>query len=163
MAFAKLGDSERAWELARMINPVHHARDAAGVDRYKVEPYVLAADVYAVSPHIGRGGWTWYTGSAAWMYRLLTESLLGIHRHGDVLEVSPCVPPHWPGYSLRYRYGASLYEIEIQQAEDGEATLQLDGVAQAGLHVRLLDDASVHRVEIHARSTCLTIRCSNSR
>lgn len=148
MAFAKLGDSERAWELARMINPVHHAQDAAGVDRYKVEPYVLAADVYAVSPHIGRGGWTWYTGSAAWMYRLLTESLLGINRIGDMLEMAPRVPPHWPGYSLRYRYGASLYVIEIKQVDDGDAVLQLDGVAQVGLHFRLLDDASVHRVEI---------------
>ncbi len=148
MAFAKLGDSERAWELARMINPVHHTLDAVGVDRYKVEPYVLAADVYAVPPHIGRGGWTWYTGSAAWMYRLLTESLLGVSRRGDMLEITPCVPPHWPGYSLHYRHGASLYVIEIQQVEEGDATLQLDGVAQAGLHFRLLDDASAHRVEI---------------
>ena len=148
MAFAKLGDSERAWELARMINPIHHARDAEGVDRYKVEPYVLAADVYAVAPHIGRGGWTWYTGSAAWMYRLLTESLLGVSRRGDMLELAPCIPSHWQGYSLQYRHGTSLYAIEIQQVDHGDATLRLDGIRQAGLHFRLLDDASTHRVEI---------------
>ncbi len=148
MAFARLGDSERAWELARMINPIHHTRDAGGVERYMVEPYVLAADVYAVTPHVGRGGWTWYTGSAAWMYRLLTESLLGVSRRGDMLEITPCVPPHWPGYSVRYRHGASLYVIEIQQVDDGDATLRLDGAAQAGLQFRLLDDASTHRVEI---------------
>jgi len=148
MAFAKLGDNERAWELARMINPVHHASDAGGVDRYMVEPYVLAADVYAVAPHIGRGGWTWYTGSAAWTYRLLTESLLGISRHGDMLEIAPCIPSQWPGYRLQYRFGASVYAIEIEQVDDGEATLRLDGVAQAGLQLKLLDDASAHRVEI---------------
>ncbi len=148
MAFAKLGDSGRAWELARMLNPVHHARDAEGVDRYMVEPYVLAADVYAVAPHVGRGGWTWYTGSAAWMYRLLTESLLGINRRADMLELTPRIPPHWPGYRSQYRYGASLYTIDLRQVDDGDATLRLDGVAQAGLQFRLRDDASTHRVEI---------------
>src|SRR5690606_3113065 len=148
MAFARLGDSERAWELARMINPIRHARDPAGVERYMVEPYVLADDAYAVAPDIGRGGWTWYTGSAAWMYRLLTESLLGVSRRGDMLELAPCVPPHWPGYSLQYRHGGSRYVIEIQQVDDGDATLRLDGVVQAGLAFRLLDDASTHHVEI---------------
>lgn len=148
MAFARLGDNERAWELARMINPLHHARDAAGVERYMVESYVLAADVYAVGPHIGRGGWTWYTGSAAWMYRLLTESLLGINRRGDMLEIAPCIPSHWPGYRLQYRYGASIYTIVIEQIDDGEATLQLDGATQTGLQFALQDDGSTHRVEV---------------
>ena len=109
---------------------------------------VLAADVYAVPPHVGLGGWTWYTSSAAWMYRLLTESLPGVSRRDDMLEVTPCVPPHWPQYSLNYCCAASAYRIEIHQVEDGDATLQLDGVAQAGLRFKLLDDASAHRVEI---------------
>jgi len=148
MAFARLGDCGRAWELARMINPVNHARDAAGVARYLVEPYVLAADVYAVAPHVGRGGWTWYTGSAAWMYRLLTESLLGVSRRVDALEIAPCVPPHWPGYKVHYRHGASLYTIAIEQVDGGDATLRLDGAVQAGLHFKLVDDASNHHVEI---------------
>ncbi|MGV8921961.1 MAG: GH36-type glycosyl hydrolase domain-containing protein [Thermomonas sp.] len=149
MAFAELGDNEHAWELARMINPIHHAEDAEGVARYKVEPYVLAADVYAVPPHIGRGGWTWYTGSAGWMYRLLTESLLGLRRHGDIVEVAPRIPSEWPQYRMQYRHGDSVYIIEIRQHDDGEATLQLDGVAQTALQFPLVDDASTHHVDIH--------------
>ncbi|MEO5565974.1 MAG: glucoamylase family protein [Luteimonas sp.] len=148
MATAELGDSERAWELARMINPIHHAQDAEGVARYKVEPYVLAADVYAVPPHTGRGGWTWYTGSAGWMYRLLTEALLGLHRHGDMLELAPRIPRDWSHYRMRYRHGNSVYIIEIQQHDGTGTTLQLDGLPQAGLRFRLVDDASTHRVDI---------------
>ncbi|RYE95212.1 MAG: cyclic beta 1-2 glucan synthetase, partial [Oxalobacteraceae bacterium] len=102
MAFAHLGDREKAWELANMINPVHHGEDAAAVAVYKVEPYVLAADVYGVAPHVGRGGWTWYTGSAGWMYRLLTESLLGLHREGSRLSLRPCIPADWTEYKLQY-------------------------------------------------------------
>jgi cyclic beta-1,2-glucan synthetase len=148
MAFAEIGDSPRAWELARMINPIHHAADAEGVARYKVEPYVLAADVYAVPPHTGRGGWTWYTGSAGWMYRLLTESLLGLHRHGDMLEVIPRIPVEWSHYRIQYRHGESVYSIEIRQHDGEEATLQMDGVAQRDLRFRLADDGEAHRVDI---------------
>ncbi len=148
MAFAELGDDERAWELARMINPIHHTEDAEGAARYKVEPYVLAADVYAVPPHIGRGGWTWYTGSAGWMYRLLTESLLGLQRRGDMLALAPRIPSEWSHYRLQYRFGESVYVIEIHQYDGGVATLDLDGKAQATLEFRLVDDAAVHRVDI---------------
>lgn len=149
MAFAQLGDTERAWELTRMINPLSHTHDAESVARYKVEPYVLAADVYGVEPHVGRGGWTWYTGSAGWMYRLLTESLLGLQRHGDQLRLKPCIPAHWPGYRLQYRHGESTYLVEIVQTADGDATLTLDGIAQTGLHFPLVDDRSVHHVVAH--------------
>ncbi len=148
MAFAELGDSERAWELARMINPIHHAQDPEGVARYKVEPYVLAADVYAVPPHTGRGGWTWYTGSAGWMYRLLTESLLGLHRHGDMLELVPRIPLEWSHYRMKYRHGDSVYIIDIHQHDGTIATLHLDGVAQSGSRFRLVDDASTHSVDV---------------
>ena len=147
MAFAHLGDRDKAWELAGMINPIHHARDAAATQRYKVEPYVIAADVYAVAPHVGRGGWTWYTGSAGWMYRLLTESLLGLHREGDQLSLRPCIPADWSEYKLQYRHGASMYLITLAQVEGEEATLCVDGIAQAGLRFSLVDDGSIHHVE----------------
>ncbi len=150
MAFAQLGDSARAWELARMINPVQHALDAEAVARYKVEPYVLAADVYAVEPHVGRGGWTWYTGSAGWMYRLLTESLLGLRRNGERLALAPCIPADWPGYRLHYRHGAATtYLIEVEQLDATPARLWLDGVEQAGLQFALVDDGAAHKVKAH--------------
>src|SRR5665811_1486439 len=109
MAFARLGDNKRAWELFTMINPVNHARSSIETDIYKVEPYVVAADVYAVSPHIGRGGWTWYTGSAAWMYRLILESLLGLRLEVDKLSFFPCLPDEWRFFKLHYRYRDTFY------------------------------------------------------
>ncbi|MCD9029379.1 cyclic beta 1-2 glucan synthetase [Luteimonas sp. BDR2-5] len=146
MAFAALGDRERAWELARMINPVHHAADATGAAVYKVEPYVLAADVYGVAPHVGRGGWTWYTGSAGWMYRLLTESLLGLQRSGDTLRIVPCMPAAWPGYRMQLRHGAALYRIEVVHVDAGPAALWLDGARQDGLAIALQSTDAVHEV-----------------
>ncbi|HET9483672.1 MAG TPA: glucoamylase family protein [Xanthomonadales bacterium] len=149
MAFAALGDRERAWELMRMINPVNHALDAEGVATYKVEPYVVAADVYAVAPHVGRGGWTWYTGSAGWMYRLIVESLLGLQLEGDVLRLAPCVPADWPGYAMKYTWRDTIYRIEVRQAGAGEASrLALDGVAQEGLAIPLREDRGEHFVEV---------------
>lgn len=152
MAFAELGDGARAWELARMINPIHHTADAASTARYKVEPYVLAADVYGVAPHTGRGGWTWYTGSAGWMYRLLTESLLGLNRRGDRLELAPCIPPEWTQYKMHYRYRETPYLIQVRQVEPGGdenvAGVKLDGVAQDGLSFPLVDDGALHQVEV---------------
>lgn len=149
MAFAELGDTRRAWELADLINPIHHARDAAAVERYKVEPYVLAADVYAVAPHEGRGGWTWYTGSAGWMYRLLTESLLGLRREGEWLSLRPCIPAAWDGYRMRYRYGGSDYLIEVSQHDIAQARLQLDDVPLPDLRCPLRDDGRHHRLVLH--------------
>ena len=117
MAFAALGDRERAWELTRMINPVNHALSAATVATYKVEPYVVTADVYALAPHTGRGGWSWYTGSAGWLYRLLLESLLGLRLEGNVLHVAPCLPAEWPGCTIRYRYRTTVYHITVTQVQ----------------------------------------------
>jgi cellobiose phosphorylase len=148
MAFAHRGDAARAWELARMINPVNHALDAEAAAVYKVEPYVLAADVYAVPPHVGRGGWTWYTGSAGWMYRLLVESLHGLRRSGDRMALAPCLPADWDRYELQYRHGASVYLVEVVQDDAGPARLQLDGREQPGLDFPLLDDGAVHRVRL---------------
>ncbi len=148
MAFAHLGDSERAWELLRMINPVNHGGSSDAIAIYKVEPYVVAADVYAVAPHVGRGGWTWYTGSAGWMYRLMVESLLGLQREGDTLRLAPCIPRDWPEYKLRYRYRDTTYRIRVRQLDaGGEPRLVVDGNEQSGLTISLQDDRNDHVVE----------------
>jgi cellobiose phosphorylase len=154
MAYAALGERERAWALLDLINPVNHARSAAGVATYKVEPYVVAADVYAVAPHVGRGGWTWYTGSAGWMYRLIVESLLGLERRGDTLRLTPRIPADWTEYALRYRYGDTVYRIRVlQDAQPGaRSTLVVDGVEQGDGVIHLRDDHGEHVVELrHAR------------
>jgi cellobiose phosphorylase len=151
MAFAALGDRRRAWELWAMINPVNHARSPEGVAAYKVEPYVVAADVYAVSPHTGRGGWTWYTGSAGWMYRLIVESLLGLRLEVDKLCVAPCLPADWKGFTLHYRYRETLYHINVLQvsAGNGKTSVIVDGVEQQDKTISLVDDHQDHSVEVH--------------
>ncbi|RFO97165.1 cyclic beta 1-2 glucan synthetase [Rhodoferax lacus] len=152
MAFAAQGDSQRAWDCFNLINPVRHGSDAASVAIYQVEPYVVAADVYAVAPHAGRGGWTWYTGSASWMYRLVLESLLGLRLEVDTLHFTPCLPADWPGFAMQYRFGATLYAIEVKRvsAVDSLApvTVLLDGVLQPGAAVPLHDDLAAHTVVV---------------
>jgi cellobiose phosphorylase len=150
MAFASLGDAERAWELARMINPINHALTPEDVRVYRAEPYVLAADVYAGDPHTGRGGWTWYTGSAGWMYRLLLESLLGVRRNAGTLEMTPCLPESWNEFEVRYRFGESVYRIEIARAtnQSDSAYIVLDGVKQDGRCFALTDDGNDHSVQV---------------
>jgi cyclic beta-1,2-glucan synthetase len=150
MAFAALGDRRRAWELLAMINPVNHARSPEGTATYKVEPYVVAADVYAVSPHTGRGGWTWYTGSAGWMYRLIVESLLGLRLEVDRLHVAPCLPTDWKGFTLHYRYRETLYHIRVLQdsAGNGETSVFVDGAEQHDKAIPLVNDRQEHSVEV---------------
>ena len=154
MAFAALGDSARAWSLLGIINPVNRAATADDMARYRVEPYVMAADVYTVAPHTGRGGWSWYTGSSGWMYRLIVESLLGLQLKADGdgarLVLSPCLPGDWPGYALEYRHGRTLYQIEVTQVRPvaDAIELRLDGELQAGRSVPLVDDGKPHRVEM---------------
>jgi cyclic beta-1,2-glucan synthetase len=153
MAFARLGERTRAWELFDLINPINHGRTAADIATYKVEPYVIAADVYGVSPHIGRGGWTWYTGSAGWMYRLILESLLGLRLEGDRLRINPCLPPDWTGFTLRYRYRATPYEIRVRQigplasGDSGGTRMTLDGVEVEGAAIQLVDDGQARLVQ----------------
>nr|WP_171096562.1 glycoside hydrolase family 94 protein [Usitatibacter rugosus] len=159
MAFAALGDRERAWELAAMLNPLNRTRTPEDVATYKVEPYVIAADIYAKAPHEGRGGWTWYTGSAGWMYRLLLESLLGLAREKDRLRFAPCLPAQWSGFELRYAFGTTTYDIEVRQVlaapgEAGGVSVVLDGAAQQGDFVPLVDDQQEHRAVI----TVATVR-----
>ena len=150
MAFAALGERERAWELLAMINPLKHGATPAAVAKYKVEPYVIAADVYAAPPHTGQGGWTWYTGSAGWMYRLILESLLGLRLEVDRLHFSPVVPAHWPQFEVRYRYRNTFYDITVKAAQgDGvRGQVVVDGAVQAGVGLLLTDDLGEHRVEI---------------
>jgi cyclic beta-1,2-glucan synthetase len=150
MAFARLGDNQRAWELFSMINPVNHARSPEGVGTYKAEPYVVAADVYALSPHTGRGGWTWYTGSAAWLYRLIVESLLGLRLEVDKLRFTPCLPADWEGFTMHYRYRETVYHITVLQMRAGKSVMSVtvDGFEQNDKTIPLVDDHQEHRVEV---------------
>jgi cyclic beta-1,2-glucan synthetase len=149
MAFAQLGDSSRAWEVMEMLNPVNHGESPEKIADYKVEPYVVAADVYAESPHIGRGGWSWYTGSAGWMYRLILESLLGLRLETDKLSFAPCLPGDWESFKMHYRYRETVYHIIVLQTRDGSmASVTADGVEQSDMAISLVDDQREHSAEI---------------
>jgi cellobiose phosphorylase len=150
MAFAGLGDHRRAWELLAMINPVNHARTPEAAAIYKTEPYVVSADVYAVSPHTGRGGWSWYTGSAGWLYRLMLETLLGLTLEGNKLYFKPCLPTDWEAFTVSYRYRETVYRITVVQIADGEGeeSLTIDGVTQHDLVVALVDDRLQHTAQV---------------
>jgi len=133
-----------------MINPVNHARSPEETATYKVEPYVVAADVYAVAPHTGRGGWTWYTGSAAWMYRLIVESLLGLRLEVDRLSFAPCLPADWERFKIHYRYRETVYHIGVVRTvvENGEMRVSVDGIDQHDKTIPLVDDHKEHWGEV---------------
>ncbi len=161
MAFAMMGDTERAWEFFAMLNPVNHGDTPEAIERYKVEPYVMCADIYGVSPHTGRGGWTWYTGAAGWMYRLTVETLLGLQLEVDHLRIAPCIPAHWDSYKIHYRYRETFHHITVkrvgEQPEHG-IRVTVDGVMVKGAGVDgtgrpqgiipLVDDRRDHHVEV---------------
>jgi Cellobiose phosphorylase len=163
MAFAMMGNTERAWELFAMLNPVNHGSQPDAIERYKVEPYVMCADIYGASPHTGRGGWTWYTGAAGWMYRLTVETLLGLQLEGDHLRIEPCIPDHWESYKIHYRFRDTVYHITVKRVgEKPEQVIRvtLDGVVVNGDGVGggsgqlqgmipLVDDRREHYVEVH--------------
>ena len=155
MCIRDRGQSETAETLFRLLNPIYHADTPAKVAQYKVEPYVVAADVYSVAPHTGRGGWTWYTGSAAWMYRLGLEGILGLHRAGAALIIEPHIPAGWPGYEVTYRYGQATYTIFVQNdaasSEDAALEMTVDGLPVPGNCLALRDDGEVHQVQIVLR------------
>ena len=149
MAFAKLGDQKRTWELLKMINPINHGKTETEISLYKAEPYVIAADVYGVSPHNGRGGWTWYTGSAGWMYQLIIESFLGLKLEGNLLRIEPCVPDDWKSFTISYRHKLTCYMIEVIQSVPGDAGyLLVDDVEQSDGAIHLIDDRVEHKVKI---------------
>ncbi|HLO15693.1 MAG TPA: hypothetical protein VK206_12735, partial [Anaerolineales bacterium] len=150
-AFAQLGQDDRAAELFRLINPIYHADTAEKMERYRVEPYVVAADVYSVAPYIGRGGWTWYSGSASWMYRLGIEMLLGVQRAGDHLVIKPHIPKEWNEYQINYCFGKTLYHIRVQRQPDVDAKrrkdkVSMDGKALSDGIIPLDDDHKTHEV-----------------
>jgi cyclic beta-1,2-glucan synthetase len=150
MAFAELKDAKRAWEISAMLNPVSHAQTPEAMRRYRVEPYVVAADVYGAPPHVGRGGWTWYTGSSAWMYRLITESLLGLHLEVDHLRFTPCLPGDWLSFTLHYRHRETTYHITIHNGQPGSEVkrILLDGQLLPGTTLPLTDDHMSHTAEV---------------
>jgi len=150
-AFAKLGQGERAMELFRMLNPISHADTHEKAIRYKVEPYVIAADIYSVQPHTGRGGWTWYTGSSGWMYRLGIETILGITRVGEALNINPCIPRDWSGFKVDYRFGVSYYKINVENPHNVNRGIQqvlLDGNPLNGNLLPLVEDGQMHDVQV---------------
>ena len=149
LAFAELGDGDRAGELFSIINPINHASTRAGIHRYKVEPYVACADVYSAAQHVGRGGWTWYTGSSGWMYRTAVEAILGIHVRGRTLVVNPCIPRAWTGFEVTHRYGSSRYRITVENPHGvsrGVVKASLDGqeISASPCQIALVDDGSYH-------------------
>ena len=160
-AFALLGDRERAWELFAMLNPVKHGSEPADIELYQVEPYVMSADIYGAPPHTGRGGWTWYTGAAGWMYRLTVETLLGLQLEVDHLRMTPCIPAHWESYKIHYRYRETFYHITVKRVgEKSEQVIRvtvdgavLSGAGAAGAGglqsvIPLVDDRREHHVQV---------------
>lgn len=156
MAFSEIGDGVKAWEILKMINPINHTQSPEEVEKYKVEPYVIAADVYARSPHTGRGGWTWYTGSAGWMYRLILESLLGLRLEVDKLYIEPCIPSEWKSFTIDYKYRETLYKITINQINEGIDEVIVDGLFSHNV-INLVDDHLVHNVEVKISKKMLTL------
>jgi len=151
IAFALLGDGDRAGELFALLNPINHASTRAGLHKYKVEPYVAVGDVYAVAPHTGRGGWTWYTGSAGWMYRAALEYILGFKLNGDLLRIDPCIPRAWREFEIKYRRNDTTYRIKVENPHSfcrGVASVTLDGTIQKDNVVLLDQDGSDHDVII---------------
>jgi cyclic beta-1,2-glucan synthetase len=153
IAFAALGDGDKAGELFAILNPINHASTRAGVYRYKVEPYVVAADVYAEPPHVGRGGWTWYTGSAGWLYRAGIEWILGFRLRGTRFYIDPCIPRAWRNFEITFRYHSSRYEIAVENPQGvarGVSSVELDGasLAAGSMHIEIADDGATHHVRV---------------
>jgi cyclic beta-1,2-glucan synthetase len=149
-ATAMLGQGTRAVQLFDLLSPISHTSSPETLSRYKVEPYVVAADVYGVGSHVGRGGWTWYTGSAAWLYRVGLESILGFHLEGDRLRLDPCIPAAWPGFEITYRHRSATYRIVVDnpaKVERGVKSVRVNGSEQAN-GVVLLADEGTHEVRV---------------
>jgi cyclic beta-1,2-glucan synthetase len=151
IALARLGLGDDAMELFHMLNPINHMRTAEDVERYRVEPYAVAADVYAHPMHVGRGGWTWYTGSAGWMYQAAVEGLLGLRRDAATFRIDPCIPAMWTGYAIDWRVGRTLYRINVTNPEHrcrGVQSAEIDGVSVDPLAIPLHDDGRTHDVAV---------------
>ena len=151
-AFAMLGEGDKATDLFNLLNPIRHTSSRADLHRYKVEPYAIAADVYSEPPHEGRGGWTWYTGAAGWLYRAGLEWILGFQKRGSVLCIDPCIPKEWKRFEIAYRHGDTLYRITVENPNGvcrGVSRVSLDGALLPGEGlVPLADDAREHDVQV---------------
>jgi cellobiose phosphorylase len=151
IAFAKMGDGDKAWELFELINPINHTTNMRDYTRYKVEPYVLAADVYSTYPHTGRGGWTWYTGAAGWMYRAGLEYILGFQKNGETIVIDPCIPGKMKEYQISYNYLETNYQINIKNPDGvnkGVKTISVDGIISTRNVINLVNDKVNHQVEV---------------
>ncbi|NTW92410.1 MAG: cyclic beta 1-2 glucan synthetase, partial [Methanoregulaceae archaeon] len=150
MAFAALDDPQQAWDLLPYLSPIHHSSTPDEVRNYRVEPYAVVSDIYATPPHTGRGGWTWYTGSAGLMYTLILESLLGVKRSGDYLTFAPCIPQQWSSYRIEYRFRSTTYSIEVknQGTGSGVRSVVVDGIDQDNKCIHLVDDRQDHQVVV---------------
>ena len=151
MAWAMLGNGNKAWEYFELINPINHTRNVQECSKYKLEPYVVAADVYAAHPYSGRGGWSWYTGSASWLYKTGLENILGFKKNRDTLTIDPCISSKWAEYAIQYKYISTLYKIRVHNPEGvskGVVRISLDGNAMEGNAIRLVDDGAVHDVVV---------------
>ncbi len=154
IAYAMQGDGDRAYELFAMLNPINHASTRGGAYRYKAEPYVVAGDVYSEPPHAGRGGWSWYTGAAGWLYRAGIEYILGVRVRGASVVVEPCIPHDWPGYTVRYRRGGATYVIRVEnpaRLASGDVAIVVDDNPIAGNRFPVPDDGREHRVHVVLR------------
>ncbi|HET8832572.1 MAG TPA: glucoamylase family protein [Casimicrobiaceae bacterium] len=154
IAYAMQGDGDRAFELFGMLNPINHASTRGGAYRYKIEPYVVPGDVYSEPPHVGRGGWSWYTGAAGWLYRAGIEYMLGIRVKGNEVQVAPCIPHEWPGYTVRYRRGSATYVIRVDnpsRISTGAVDIDVDGTRVEGDRFAVRDDGIEHRVDVRLR------------
>jgi len=151
LAFARLGDGDRAHELFSILNPLNHTRSRDEIDRYRIEPYVIAADVYSQAPHVGRGGWTWYTGSASWMYRVAVEGILGLSLERGALRIDPCIPRSWPAFEVSVRRGRADYRIAVENPDGvskGVVRVELDGAVIQDNLIPNLEDGNTHRVHV---------------
>jgi cyclic beta-1,2-glucan synthetase len=149
IAYAILGDGDKVGELFALLNPINHAGTRAGLHKYKVEPYVAAGDVYSEPKHVGRGGWTWYTGSAGWMYRATLESMLGFHLKGKMLTIDPCIPRSWRDFEIDYRREDTMYRIKVENPScvcRGVAEVRLDGELLKSNEIPLVEDGKSHQV-----------------
>ncbi len=147
VALIKAGYHDRAYRYYQMINPINRSENEKAVEKYKVEPYVIAADIYSSDNFPGRGGWTWYTGSAGWFYRVGIQGILGLEKHGERLKISPKIPIAWDGYKATYRYGKTLYRIQVNKTET-ESVL-LDGEEISSANISLVDDEKEHKVVVN--------------
>jgi cellobiose phosphorylase len=158
MAFAAMGNREKTWQLLQMINPVNHGNDTEAIAEYKVEPYVVAADVYGETLNKGRGGWTWYTGSAGWLYQLIIESVIGLQKEGDTLVFKPCLPTGWPSVKITYRFNDTIYNIELMQvdAEINLTEIDTDGQRAEQPFLQLTNDGATHEVKVTVKEAAFT-------